>query len=140
MTTRSEVPLRQDAFADANRLQRPLNDALSDLRQRVSVLEALSQVRILDDFEFETRGAPSPGATPFPMKVTSPKGFTPQGLLVAGLRNLTTNGALGIENAGVSVFWAPDVDGRTLLVQYIAGLQPSTRYRVTLAALRRGAA
>lgn len=137
---RSQVPLRVEDFAGAPGLQRPLNDALSDLRQQVATLMSLAQVRLLDDFEFETQGAPSPSAPPFPLRATTPANFTPQGLQVVGLRNLTTNGPLGIENAGISVFWTPDVDGRTLLIQYISGLQPSTRYRVTLAALRRGVA
>jgi hypothetical protein len=137
---RSQVPLRQDAFGDSNKLQRPLNDALSDLRQRVSLLEALAGVQLLPDFEFETQGAPSPSSAPFPLRATTPANFTPQGLLVVGLRNLTTNGPTGIENAATTVFWAPDVDGRTLLLQYISGLQAATRYRITLAALRRGVA
>lgn len=135
-----KIPLRGDEFGDANKLQRPLNDALSELRRQVALLQSLAQVRLLDDFEFETQGAPAPGAAPFPLRATTPANFTPQGLFVAGLRNLTTSVPTGIENAGISVYWAPDVDSQTLLVHFISGLQPATRYRVTLAALRRGVA
>lgn len=109
----------------ADRLNRPLNDFAQDVRLR---LEALERVRVEEvRAEFTTGAVLAVGTAPFPLRVRTPKAFTPRGVVVWRLER--DDGT--VESAAIGTpQWRPTEDA--IEVQYIAGLTASKKYRLTL--------
>ena len=138
MTAPGQAPsLRAADFGLVPGLQRPINDALKALSDRLAVLEvAGGRVIPLEPFAITTGGTTTIGNAPFPVRVTLPRvpGRGLVGVVVLRTENLTVRGVGGMTLSAHGVEWEPTADEQ-LVIQYISSLQITCSYVVTLGAV-----
>lgn len=137
MTQKNRTPLQTRDFRDAPDLKRPLNDALADVYARLDALEMVAGLFVLPPITIQTGAVVGPLLAPFPVSIATPKEFTPKGVVVLKVDNLTYPGPLGYSTSGHFAHWDPvsEVDGRIVL-RLVTGLAVSAQYRILLGALR----
>lgn len=134
MTTRTPSrAFRNSAFATPTDLRGPLNEALNQIRQGLQEgADAPAGLLVIPGVEMQTGTTLAVGTLPFPFRLATPPGFTPVGLLLLALENLTaTNDA---STAANTLRWSV-VDGG-LQLDFVTGLTVNTSYRLTLGAIR----
>lgn len=132
--------LRTPSFEGAPKLQRPLNDALKAISDRLALLEAASRIYILPTIQFVTGPFVGSLDPPFPLRLSPPpalQGATPVGLVLVRLARLDAAGLGGVTASTKSaVEWANE--GNQLLVYLIQGVSPNCRYAATFGAINNG--
>lgn len=128
--------LRTSDFGDGGKLQRPLNDALSALAERLDALESSAGILVpLPPVDVQTLGTTPVGVAPWPRYIQLPDTSRPLvGLVVLRVENLSVMGVPGMNVSGRTAEWEPLGDGR-IAVQYVTALTASTSYRITFGAV-----
>lgn len=136
MTQKMVQQLKADDMGDAEKLRKSLNSLLADVQGRLSTLEDLGKLVILAPFELKTGGSTAPGSAPFPVRIALPSDVVPAGVVVIGVRNLTTNGVAGLASVAHDAKWESAEGGKALRLLHVAGLQANKTYEVRLVVLR----
>lgn len=124
-------------FGRAPELQRPLNDALTALSDRIAALETAANVVALEPFEITTGAVISVGSAPFPVYVNLPAGGGRDlaGVVVLRVESLTNTGTAGMVTTAYHAEWEVDTESQRLVIQYVSSLQVTTNIRITLGAV-----
>ncbi len=127
--------LRTVDVATPMELVRNLNSIFAELTERIGTLEKLNGLELLPAIDLKTGAIVAPGTAPFPIRIGLPS-FTPEGLFLASVKNMTNGYAPGSLGTANDVKWEVLGGGNALLIHFVSGLLANTTYQVRLAALR----
>lgn len=131
---RKRIQFRNADTAGAPQLNGPLNDFARDVQLRLDALEAASAgVALLRDVYVTTGATLAVNTAPFPQAISTPDGFTPAGLVVVRVENLSAPAT--IATTAHMAQWRM-VATNTIELQLVTGLAVNTKYRLTLAVFR----
>lgn len=132
--TRARTQFRGSDFGPATALQRPLNDFALDIQTRLAAIENAGLNRKILGCVFTTGATVSPTVSPFPIRIPVPENFTPIGVTLLAIQNVSAASSY-VESAAITV--RHRIVGSTIEVRYVTGLDANTSYSLTLEATGR---
>lgn len=134
MKQRKRFQFRNSDTTGAPQLNGPLNDFARDVQLRLEALESTAVgVALLRDVYVSTGASVAVNTAPFPLQVSTPDDFTPAGLVLVRVENLSA--AATIATSAHMAQWRMSSDSK-IEIQLVTGLATNSKYRLTLAVFR----